>query len=141
MLYFLGIMFTKLSILTLYIRIFQVKKMFRNLCYGMMAFTVVYLIMFFFLFAFNCNPPARTWHLIGWTGGGSCFDNIKTSYAVGGINIFTDVVILIMPIPLLSQLNLNFTHKIGLIAIFGTGILYVIGICWRSYDANESKVL
>lgn len=91
-----------------------------------MAFTIVYLIIFFFLFAFNCNPPARTWHLLGWTGGGTCFDNIKTSYAVGGINIFTDVVILIMPLPLIYHLQLSFAHKLGLVAIFGTGILFVL---------------
>ncbi|KAG4026441.1 hypothetical protein MFRU_040g00020 [Monilinia fructicola] len=126
MLYFWGIMFTKLSILTLYAKIFVVKKPFRYSCYGMMAFTIVYLIMFFFLFAFNCNPPARTWHLLGWAGGGSCFDNIKTSYAVGGINIFTDVVILIMPLPLIYHLHLSLAHKLGLVAIFGTGILAVV---------------
>ncbi|ATZ45769.1 Btp1 [Botrytis cinerea B05.10] len=126
MLYFWGIMFTKLSILTLYVKIFKINKVFRYICYGMMAFTIVYLMIFFFLFAFNCNPPARTWHLLGWTGGGSCFDNIKTSYAVGGINIFTDIVILIMPLPLIYRLQLKLAQKLGLIAIFGTGILVVV---------------
>lgn len=125
MLYFWGIMFTKLSILTLYVKIFKINKVFRYICYSMMAFMIVYLMIFFFLFAFNCNPPARTWHLLGWTGGGSCFDNIKTSYAVGGINIFTDIVILIMPLPLIYRLQLKLAQKLGLIAIFGTGILYV----------------
>lgn len=123
MLYFLGIMFTKISILCLYVRIFKVNKTFRALCYGMMGFTVVYLLLFFFLFAFNCNPPARTWHLIGWTGGGSCFNNIKTGYAIGGINIFTDVVLLVMPLPLLWKLKIPRTQRIGLISIFCTGLL------------------
>ncbi|KIM98747.1 hypothetical protein OIDMADRAFT_43556 [Oidiodendron maius Zn] len=93
---------------------------------GMMAFIVIYLILFFFLFAFNCNPPARTWYLIEWTGGGSCFNNIKAGYAVGGINHCTDVVLLVMPLPLLWQLKLGRSQNIGLLSILCTGLLVVI---------------
>ncbi|KAF2183920.1 hypothetical protein K469DRAFT_581796 [Zopfia rhizophila CBS 207.26] len=123
MLYFWGIMFTKLSILALYLNVFKIYRPFRFLCYGMMAFVVTYLLVFFFIYAFDCNPVAKGWHLIGWTGPpGTCIDIIDVGYAVGAINIFTDVVILVMPLPLLAKLHLDNARKLGLMAIFATGI-------------------
>ncbi|ERF77189.1 hypothetical protein EPUS_06469 [Endocarpon pusillum Z07020] len=125
MLYFFGIMFTKLSILMLYLRIFQPNKKFRYFTYVMITFNVVYLLLFFLLYAFECNPPALGWHTVTWTGGGTCIDTIKVSYAVGGINVFSDLVILVMPIPLLLKLNLKKSQKLGLLAIFATGTFTV----------------
>ena len=123
MIYFWGIMFTKLSILTFYLNVFKVNKLFRFLVYAMMGLVVSYCLIFFFITAFDCNPVAKNWNLIGWTGGGTCIDMIKVNYAAGGINIFTDTVTLVMPLPLIAQLQLDKVRKIGLFATFATGLL------------------
>jgi hypothetical protein len=123
MLYFMGIMFTKLSILTLYRNVFKIHKRFRIFVHFMMGVVVSYCLIFFFITCFSCNPVERVWKFIGWTGGGSCVDMINVTYAAGGVNIFTDLVILIMPLPLLAQLQLDKMRKFGLMAVFATGIL------------------
>ncbi|KAF2704110.1 putative G protein-coupled receptor alpha [Pleomassaria siparia CBS 279.74] len=149
MIYFWGIMFTKLSILTLYRNVFKVHRRFRFLVYVMMALVVSYCLIFFFITAFDCNPVAKNWHLIGWSGGGTCVDMIKINYAAGGINIFTDTAILVMPLPLIVRLHLDKVRKIGLLAIFATGLFVVacsvirqivIVKTFKDFDQNRSVV-
>lgn len=39
------------------------------------------------------------------------------------MNIATDLIILVMPIPLILKLRLDVKRKVGLIAVFTTGVL------------------
>ena len=123
MLYLLGIMCTKLSLLLLYLAIFEVKAWFRICCLSTMILVSVYCILFFFLYAFNCSPVEMTWHLIGWTRPGHCMNNIKVNFAIGGFNIATDLIIILLPMPVIGQLHLNLGRKIALLFIFSTGLL------------------
>lgn len=128
MMYFIGVMFTKLSILIMYLHILKIHRWFRRWVYGMMIFVVGYAIPFFFIYAFSCNPVKKGWNLIGWQGEGTCFNMITVGLVAGAINIFSDVVIFIIPLPLLAKLQITNARKLGLIAIFATGILYVFPI-------------
>lgn len=123
MIYLLAIMCTKIAILLLYLQIFRVEKTFRYLCYTMIAFVSSYCITFFFLQAFSCNPVAKVWHSLTFVGKYSCIDYSKMDFVIGGFNIGTDFVILVMPFPLIWNLHLSFRHKIGLLMVFATGIL------------------
>jgi hypothetical protein len=44
-------------------------------------------------------------------------------YANAVMQIFTDVVILILPMPLLSKLHLPRRQKVGMMLVFGVGVL------------------
>lgn len=126
MLYLISIMSTKIAILLLYKALFGIKRSFRYLCYGMMVIVTSYSVIFFFILAFNCNPVRATWHVVTFEGPAKCFPATTVQFVIGGFNIATDLVILIMPIPIILQLQLDSKRKIGLLVIFSTGILYVV---------------
>lgn len=123
MLYLLGIMCTKLSLLTFFLLVFKIKRWFRLACYSMMVIVVLYCFLFFFLYAFACNPVIKTWHSIEYEGRGSCINIVKAQFAVGGINIGTDLVMLLLPMPLIFSLQMDRKRKISLFFVFATGTL------------------
>lgn len=125
MLYLVGIMCTKLAIMLLYLQLFRINRVFRYLCFTMMGFVISYCVIFFFIEAFNCNPVAKVWHGLTYVGKYSCFDNSMVEFVIGGFNISTDFVILVMPVPLILGLQLDLKHKLGLLVVFATGILSV----------------
>ncbi|KAF7904156.1 hypothetical protein EAF00_001490 [Botryotinia globosa] len=53
MIYLLGIMWAKLSVLIFYHKMLYVKQKFRYFCYAMMASTFIYCLIVFFLIAFD----------------------------------------------------------------------------------------
>ena len=85
-----------------------------------MAICGSYCLIFFFIYAFDCNPVQSTWNDLIQT---DCINIIRVTSAVGGLNIATDFIILVMPLPLISILQLQPKQKWGLLAVFATGIL------------------
>ncbi|KAL8892184.1 MAG: hypothetical protein Q9192_005645 [Flavoplaca navasiana] len=116
-------MSTKIAILLLYKALFGVKRSFRYLCYGMMAIITSYCVIFFFILAFHCNPVQKAWQIITFRGPSKCFGIGTIQIVIGGFNIVTDFIILIMPMRIILGLNLDRKRKIGLLVIFGTGIV------------------
>ena len=116
-------MCTKLAILLLYLNLFHVKKGFRYLCYAMMAFVVCYCVIFFFIEIFDCNPVEKVWHSLTYTGKATCFDYNMIEFVIGGFNIGTDVMIFILPVPMVLQLKMDVKRKVGLLVVFSTGVL------------------
>ena len=82
-----------------------------------------YCVIFFFIEAFNCNPVEKVWHSLTYTGPFTCFDNSMVEFVIGGFNIATDVIILLLPIPMVLSLQMDPKRKLGLLVVFGTGIL------------------
>lgn len=105
MLYFACVLCTMNAILVLYLNMFRPREIFRGTCYGMMAFITIYLTLFLFLWASVCSRVAKVWHLVNWHGGGFCLNVYAQNYAAGAINISSDMIILIMPLPLLKGLQ------------------------------------
>ncbi|XTI83124.1 hypothetical protein V2W45_1228276 [Cenococcum geophilum] len=118
-----ALFFVKASILALYHRIFT-QKNFRLAVYCVTAFVLSYTIAVFFVNAFECrNHPSRAWSLTFPQG---C-NNLPASYfATASINIFTDIVILVLPLRSFAKLNLHRRKRWALIGIFLTGTVAVI---------------
>ena len=53
----------------------------------------------------------------------NCIPIIQVTTAIGGLNIATDLIIFIMPLPVIYRLQLNPKQKRGLLAVFATGAL------------------
>lgn len=70
---------------------------------------------------FQCWPVNR-----GWEGGsiqGTC-DNMATFYkCIIAISVFLEIVIFLMPMPMLWRLHLPVQQRIALMCTFGVGIL------------------
>ena len=115
---------TKLSILTFYLRIFP-NNFFRLIVKWFLAGLLLFSISTITGTILQCKPITRNWnHEIP----GRCFALVKFWYWNAGISIFSDLVILALPMPLIIALKLPRSQRLGLVAIFGLGGLFVLSI-------------
>ncbi|KAF2194319.1 hypothetical protein K469DRAFT_549432 [Zopfia rhizophila CBS 207.26] len=113
----------KFSILHLYLTIFQDER-FRRVCFGAMAVSMGYFISVFLETFLLCKPVQFNWDK---TIPGACNKYAKETYVVAGaLNLIIDVFIVILPMPMLFQLRIPRAKKIGLIAMFSLGAVYVV---------------
>lgn len=70
----------------------------------------------------NCMPVARFWDD---SIEGYCLNKKALWFSNSAIHIFTDILIMVYPMPVLNKLQLPRRQKIALIGIFLLGILYV----------------
>ncbi|CEJ55395.1 hypothetical protein PMG11_01657 [Penicillium brasilianum] len=119
------IYFIKMSILFLYLRIFPEIRLFRNCVIATMVFTTVAIIIIVPMDIWQCVPVHAIWELKREDA--RCLNISGVAYASAGVNIATEIAVLILPLPLLRRLRTGIAQKVGLYALFGCGIL-VIGI-------------
>ncbi|KAK7911744.1 hypothetical protein PG985_014225 [Apiospora marii] len=114
---------TKLSILALYTKIFSIGS-FVLITQACAVFVVLW-AMVLFVGAFTiCTPVAYNWDKFKTVG--TCGD-IRMLWAVtGGLNIFSDLVIMLLPMPYLYGLSLQLYKKIALMVTFGIGLAVCI---------------
>lgn len=87
-----------------------------------MALVGVWGITFFFVNLFICNPPRKYWEP---QTPGFCFKYGKPGILVGlSVEIALDCTILVLPIKMISGLQMNKTKKVSLALIFLVGGLY-----------------
>ena len=68
-----------------------------------------------------CTPIAFNWD--STIPGGHCANRNASYYAIGIIDVGTDIFIWLLPIPMVWNLQLPRGNKIGLTAIFGIGLV------------------
>ncbi|KAL6232853.1 hypothetical protein BDW75DRAFT_216757 [Aspergillus navahoensis] len=112
----------KLSILLFYLRVFQIRS-FRILSYTIGFLVLAHGIGVFFASVFQCSPIQYTWDKE--IPGGSCFNQQAFYRYVSLPNILTDLVILVMPMPIVWRLQTRLTQKLALTGVFLLGGLYV----------------
>lgn len=108
---------TKASILILYLRIF-VQRPFRIACWVMIAIIASYGIASTLAAIFQCSPIPRAWDK---TIPGHCINITQNWYANAGFSIITDLIILLLPMPIIFSLHLPKSQKISLAFIFALG--------------------
>lgn len=77
---------------------------------------------------FQCSPVEKAFNK---SIPETCINNAQFWYANAGFSIATDVVILLIPMPLVYQLQLLRVQKIALIMVFALGGFVVITSCLR----------
>ncbi|KAF3941014.1 hypothetical protein ABW19_dt0200655 [Dactylella cylindrospora] len=104
-----------------------------------------------FLWVFQCNIPNLWDHMADVYVNLSCeFDQMTVLMATGGIGIFTDVVIWLIPIPMVWQLQLNTRERVLAVCTFGVGLVACVGsVCrliavrqflyYGNADGNDSR--
>lgn len=115
--------FTKLTVLLLYKRIFP-GETFKRFIYVGYAVVFIWTVGYFFSNLFQCWPIATNWTYWGWQAD-LCIDTNKMLVSQSWSDIFTDLVILAMPLPCIWALQMKFRHKLGVSAIFLLGLLTV----------------
>lgn len=112
----------KLSILILYLRLFERSKGTKILTWiGIVACSIFY--TFGMLFAgISCSPWPGESRLVG-LGSERCARVIIYGYITTAFNILSDIYLVIIPIPAVKKLNMSKQKKIRVCAIFMLGIL------------------
>lgn len=118
MIYLPAVALPKLSILSLYFRIFP-NKVFRSMTLVIVAIVLLNWLAFLFASTFQCSPVAYQWDKS--IEGGSCFDILLFYRMVNVPNIVTDIAMLILPMPVVWKLHASRPRKVGLTICFLAG--------------------
>jgi len=111
-------MFIKLSLLLFYLQI-SPDRGFRIAVYGLAMVVVGYSLASALVVVFSCSPVSKNWDIT--IRDGYCV-NLPAFYIVNlSLNSATDIAVLLLPIPLLWNLQMPLRQKMALAAIFMTG--------------------
>lgn len=85
-----------------------------NRTYAVMIYVALTLVtisqlIFTFLLSFACNPIAKQWDP---SIPGSCINTLPTYFALGGTSLAWDVLIIVLPFPILRRLQLTKRNKV-----------------------------
>ncbi|KAL8699056.1 MAG: hypothetical protein Q9224_001579 [Gallowayella concinna] len=111
----------RLSILAFYHRLFPKESTpawWRACLYAVVFLCLGYFISGVFTVAFICTPVSFFWTR---SGNGHCVNEMAVLYSNAGLTIFADIVILLLPVPIIWRLQMEKAKKIGVLGIFLLG--------------------
>jgi MFS family permease len=135
-----ALMATKTAILLLYIRMAAAHPFLRYASYATLGVVNTAGIVLTFLNIFQCRPVRAAFD----RDTGTCIDVVSLYLSSAPINVLTDLAILLLPLPILTRLRLEFRQKVALVATFTVGafvtVVDVIRIAYLQ-DALKEEVL
>lgn len=113
--------FTKVSLLTFYLQLSPQKgwKIAIWSCIGVVALASTIITTMLYL---HCTPPQKAYTP---DMEGTCLNPATLYIATAASNIITDVMLFVLPIPMIVQLRMSKAQKIGAVIIFGIGSVTV----------------
>lgn len=112
--------FTKLSLLIVYLRL-SPQTWFRVAAWFSIVIVILYTCVITLLMLFRCHPVRRAFDPKIQTG--HCLDAGILYMATAVSNILTDVMIFLLPSPMILKLRIGTSLKVAAIAVFGFGSL------------------
>ncbi|KAI0007137.1 hypothetical protein F4779DRAFT_525316 [Xylariaceae sp. FL0662B] len=91
---------------------------------GIIAFIIGYNIAIFFALLFACTPVQKSWDITLTTG--SCLDRPSIYVSQVAFGTVSDVLLFIIPIPMVVQLRITRAQKVGILGVFAFGLVTVI---------------
>ncbi|KEF61380.1 uncharacterized protein A1O9_02946 [Exophiala aquamarina CBS 119918] len=116
--YNLGLMFVKDSILYQYLRFF-VARSYRRAAWGLIGIVTVGGIVMVVTSTVSCLPVPFYWDKT--VEGGHCINLMAFWFAFSAFNIVTDLAVWLLPMPVLKNLQLPRKQKYSLIGVFALG--------------------
>ncbi|KAF6818778.1 hypothetical protein CSOJ01_01731 [Colletotrichum sojae] len=110
--------FTKLSLLTFYLQL-SPQKWFRIFVWIGIAIVSLYTGCITLLMLFHCNPVRKSFDVS--VTGGSCLDVGVLYIATAVSNIATDVMLFLLPLPMIINLRMKTAQKVGAMLVFAVG--------------------
>lgn len=122
---------SNVAILLSYLRIFPNPR-FRTACWIVIGWTATN-ILFALLLIFQCHPINAAWEV--WEGESTvphtCLKVQALSQAGSIVGILQDVVILVLPFPVLAGLHMKWRYKLRVMVMFSLGLFVVVTSCVR----------
>lgn len=117
-----NICLTKLSILLMYYRIFDLSRLGKAYLVGIGAFVVLWSVVSTCLFVLTCGPIQKLWYP---NLPGHCIDLIGRWIANAVSNVLTDLMMLFLPMAQVLRMTLSRTEKMAVALVFAQGFLCV----------------
>lgn len=111
---------TKMSFVFLYLELFPI-KWFIWVCHGVNISIVAAIIAFDAGTIFQCTPIPYFWNRS--IPGGYCVETAAFWYGHAGWNSAADIMILLLPIPVIRSLQMGRAQKMAVMGVFGLGAL------------------
>ena len=119
--YLVSILGYRIALLLMYLRLFGVSTPFRYATWAVMCFVTGYLFCNIITLIFGCTPIDKYWKP---DEPGHCINLVQADHAYGSMNVVSDLLLFLLPLPMVSQLNLSAREKLGLFLVFMGGIGY-----------------
>ena len=110
----------KLAVLLLLARIFGASSRFNLVAHYFSALLVLYYTIITFIKIFSCTPIRRLWYP---TLPGTCLNNELIIYLDAIMAMVTDLIVILLPIPVVWKLNMKTSRKVTITATFAVGSL------------------
>ncbi|KAF2026359.1 hypothetical protein EK21DRAFT_115923 [Setomelanomma holmii] len=134
--YIIALGFVKLSILFFY-RAIASHRTFRRLVNVFIGFVSLYTFACAIASAFQCEKPSDSWSTAGYFAQFDrdpttkkpklkCYDPIRLWVFSAAVNLVSDVIVLLLPIPALLSLRFPMSKRLALIGIFSIGIMAIV---------------
>ncbi|KAJ5361558.1 hypothetical protein N7541_002402 [Penicillium brevicompactum] len=109
----------RLAILLLYIEVFPGNKNFARCAAGVGGLVLLYWVATVFTLALGCRPVQYNWNR---KIPGSCGDIRKIQLGSAGFNMVMDLLVVLLPLPVIWRLQMSSRKKIGVSVSFAIGI-------------------
>ncbi|KAL8761230.1 MAG: hypothetical protein Q9184_002634 [Pyrenodesmia sp. 2 TL-2023] len=142
-LYIIGCTLAKFSLLLFLYRIFSVSFRFRLASWALGAVLAIWTSVTMLLCIFACRPIVASWvvriYLAPSTHCPIKVPNVTTIH--GFCNVLTDFALLFLPVPMVWNLHVTTKKKVGLAAVFATGVfICAVSIVRQHILYNTNKV-
>lgn len=97
-------------------------KFYKKLLWGISAFLIIYTAVCFMTIVFQCKNLAVLWDFGVNTTCWTATTLRGLGYTNSSLNIFTDVLFAVLPVPMLWNVQINPRTKVSLICIMGLGV-------------------
>ncbi|OJJ66985.1 hypothetical protein ASPBRDRAFT_187807 [Aspergillus brasiliensis CBS 101740] len=114
----------KFALLMLYYRLLHMIRLWRYVIFIVTFVIASYTIALTLGLIFPCQPIAKNWDLTITTG--HCVNRVGFYLATAITNTVSDIVLIIIPIPVIAKLKVPLIQKLGIGCMFGVGCLTII---------------
>ncbi|KAL9630795.1 MAG: hypothetical protein Q9164_006234 [Protoblastenia rupestris] len=123
--YMMGILGFKVALCFAYLRIMKASthSAYKAVTWTVMITCIIGHLVGTLVLIFQCSPVQRSWRP---RTPGSCLPNDATFYGLAAVTILFDVIIFLLPIPLLLHLNISKKKRFALVCVFLLGLLTTV---------------
>ena len=121
-LYSLNMFFAKLALFLLYHRLFALNRWTRIAIYFGVAFNGLFYLASCITLVILCIPRQRE-NWVSPTYAARCYRAEVTGIIQGIFGLVSDIYIFILPLPVLFRLQMSLKKKLGITAVFFTGLM------------------
>ncbi|KAF2681996.1 hypothetical protein K458DRAFT_371306 [Lentithecium fluviatile CBS 122367] len=137
----LAVTLVKISFLDLFISIFASADRFRVVANALMGITASYGVSFTIVTLAGCQPFDANWDKLSHPDY-KCINTSKFYVVQGAIGAVLDILILLLPLPIIWKLQLKTSKKVGLTIVFTVGILIcAISMTRLVYNTRQGWML